>query len=236
MPQRVDLHIHSCLSPCGSLEMSPTRIVEQAVQARLNGIALTDHNTALHAPVMDRLCRKHGLAFLPGIEVTTTEEVHVLCLFAQVKDALTVGQEVYKALPDVANRPEQWGDQVVVNEQEEIEQVVEKVLANATSLSLDELYALVRKFDALFIPAHIDRPVFSLPAQLGFLPPNAGYDAVEITHHTLPEQYAELAAGYPVITGPDAHYLADIGRHPFTFDAPECSIAALRQVLSHQRS
>jgi len=117
---KLDLHIHSCVSPCGALEMSPSAIARAAVAAGLDGIALTDHNTALNTPACAEACRRAGLAFLAGVEVCTAEELHVLCLFDQVETALAFGADLYAQLPPVVNLPEKMGDQVYVDVEENI--------------------------------------------------------------------------------------------------------------------
>lgn len=216
-----DLHIHSCLSPCGSLEMSPRAIVSQARERGLDLIALTDHNSALNCPAFAAACLEFGQPALFGLEVMTREEVHILCLFSTVAQALELGERIYRLLPDVENDPERMGDQVYVDAQDVILGEVGKYLGNAADLSIADLEHLVLDADGLFIPAHIDRPAFSMTSQLGFLP-DGSYTAVEVSRYP-PEDPVE---GYTIITGSDAHYLESIGTKPFRFNAEERSLTS----------
>ncbi|MFP4417117.1 MAG: PHP domain-containing protein [Chitinispirillaceae bacterium] len=211
MHVKADLHIHSCLSPCGSLEMSPSAIVSEAKSKGLNAVALTDHNCARNAPVFARLCERNGLRWLVGMEITSLEEAHVLALFDSCDDCMILDQIIYEHLPDVKNKPEKWGDQVVVNEWDEIEQEVEKYLGTATDLPVDELISIIHHYNGLAIPSHIDKPVFSIVSQLGFLPPQF-YDAIEISAHDSWRQLQKRFGSFPYITASDSHYLDTIGQ------------------------
>jgi len=133
-----DLHIHSCLSPCGSLRMSPRAIVDAAVESGVDLIALTDHNTCAMGPIVAHTAEKAGLAFMYGIELQTSEEVHLLAYFDDGEACRALSEEVYAHLPDVKNDPRYFGDQVVVDEQENIVRTEEKLLLNSITLSLEE--------------------------------------------------------------------------------------------------
>ncbi len=204
-----DLHIHSCLSPCASLDMSPSKIVDAAKQEKLKMIALTDHNSALNCELTAKLCQKAGIHFIPGMEVCTREEVHVLCLFDQVSSVLKLNDLIYAKLPDILKPPEKFGDQVYVNEKEEIIGTVDKYLNSAADISLEELKELVFQMDGLFIPAHVDRQHFGLIAQLGFLPQD-NYSAIELSPYFKAGSHDLL--DYPVLTNSDAHELKNIGK------------------------
>jgi len=225
---RADLHLHSCLSPCGSLDSSPTRIAQRAASLGLDLIALTDHNSALNCPTFARACHAHGIVPLFGLEATSTEEVHCLCLFEGVEESLELGRLLYQHLPEIPNIPEISGDQVFVDEEETIIGSVEKQLTAAASLSMDQIAAYVLDLNGLFIPAHIDRYVNSVSSQLGFLP-EAPYSAVEVTKNPCPVD----TRAYPVVTNSDAHYLHDIGIRFTSFEARAATFegyaAALRE-------
>ncbi len=135
---KTDLHIHSCLSPCGSLEMSPKAIAEKGADLGLKLMALTDHNTALNCPAFEINCRENGIVPVFGVEVTSKEEAHIVALFETVETALDFGSFVYLLMPDMENNPEVLGDQIVVNEDEEIIDEVEKYLGNASELTIDK--------------------------------------------------------------------------------------------------
>ncbi|MBR4683570.1 MAG: PHP domain-containing protein [Spirochaetia bacterium] len=227
---RADFHIHSCVSPCASLEMSPAAIAEKAKEKGLDLVALTDHNTALNCPAFKANCDQQGLWSLYGMEVTSSEEAHLVCLFEDVDTALEFSEFVYKYMPDIENKPEVFGDQVYVDENEEILGEVEKYLGNASGLSIDDVREEVFFRNGLFIPAHVDKPVFSIVSQLGFLP-DAAYTAIEVFNPVNAKDYAK----YPVISDSDAHYLDDVAKKQLYIDVEEKSFAALRDSLQNNR-
>lgn len=211
MNLRADLHIHTCLSACGSLRMSPARIVRRAQAAGLDAIAVTDHNSARHVPLADRLCREAGLVLVPGLEAHTSEEIHVLCLFETAEAALAFGEVLYERLPPVRCVPEKMGDQVVVNEREEILETVERYLVNATNWTLTEMIEEVRAAGGLAVPAHADRPSSGVFGRLGFLPP-LPCPTIEVSpRYDVEKDPAGLSARHRLMTGSDAHEPDQIG-------------------------
>ncbi len=206
MLYRADFHIHSCLSPCASLEMSPAAIVRQAKKAGLNALALTDHNCSFNLPAFAEICRRENIAGLFGIEINSFEEAHVLGLFDNLDSAMALGQRVYDSLPDIANKPEIMGDQPIVDEKDEILGFAEKTLYGASSLNIHALLEEIHQGGGLCIPAHIARPSHSLISQLGFIP-DEDFDAVELRKGDEPV----LRGNYPVLTNSDSHYLETIG-------------------------
>jgi len=228
MTIRADLHIHSCLSPCGELTMSPRTIVSTAVREGLHLIALTDHNTTRNIPAFAAACAREHLPALYGCEVTSVEEVHVLALFAEPQTAIRFGDEVYASLPHDRRDPERFGDQVVVDEEETIVETLDSYLIAATPFPLDEIGRRIHAAGGLYIPAHIDRSAFSVWSQLGFLPAD-DYDAVEITGAD-----GRIEAGtYPRICSSDAHQPEAIGRRWIEYEgaAPrfETLVTAMRE-------
>jgi 3',5'-nucleoside bisphosphate phosphatase len=223
MIYRGDFHIHSCLSPCASLEMSPSAIVERAVAAGLNAVALTDHNAPFNLPAFEYCCRKAGLKALYGMEVTSVEEAHLLCLFDSIEPAMELGQLIYDSLPEVENIPERFGDQVIVDEHEDILGFADKFLISASAYDVSAILSMVHSMGGLFVPAHIDRQVYGIIAQLGFLPDEA-YDAIELTSRG----DAKLAQHYPVLRSSDSHQLDSIGAAFTEFEADSFTVAALR--------
>lgn len=231
-----DLHLHSCLSPCGSLESSPRAIARRAREMQLDLIALTDHNSCLNAPAFAAACAAEGVACLLGAEVTCAEEAHCLCLFATVAQALEFGQLVYRHLLPIPNKPEKWGDQVWVNEEEEIEGEVDLFLVSPTTISLEDLAATVHRMDGLFIPAHVDRLAMSLTSQLGFVPPG-DYDALEVVKpgQTLAGLGLPAECSYSLICDSDAHHPDYLGQRHFRFQAPAADFAGLKAALAAGR-
>jgi PHP family Zn ribbon phosphoesterase len=226
---KADLHIHSCLSPCGSLEMSPSAIARRAAEAGIGAAAVTDHNSALNCAVFGECCREAGILPIYGIEVTTLEEAHVLCLFATAEQAESLGRTVYEALPEVPCLPQKFGDQVYVDKEDNILGEVRKYLISAAEISLEQLFKMTTSAGGMFIPAHIDKPVFSVPSQLGFLP-KMDYTALESTGIPCPVD----TGLWPVIQSSDAHYLEDIGKRTILLDTEEFSFRSIKAAVENR--
>jgi len=229
MLYRADFHIHSCLSPCAALEMSPSAIVRRAMEVGLNAIALSDHNCAFNLPAFAAVCAHHKLDCLFGIEVTTLEEAHILCLFDELDKAMQLGELVYESLPDIPNQPERFGDQPIVDENNNILGFAEKFLISASAYDVNTLLDLVHSLGGLFVPAHIDRAVFGIISQLGFLP-EEDFDAVELTA----KGDLSLARHYPVVRNSDSHQLMTIGAACTEFETTSWSVSNLRSALWKQ--
>lgn len=198
--------------------MSPRVIAEELSKRDIKIAALTDHNTSLNCPAFKLACEKLGIFPLFGMEAQSLEEVHCLCLFEDLKIAMDFSQEIYELLPNIKNIPEKMGDQVFVNEEDEILGEVEKYLVISIPLSIDEIEKKVHDLGGLFIPAHADRPAFSMFSQLGYIP-KGNYDAIEVTRippmvqNPLTQELEPLETyDYPLISDSDAHYEEHIGR------------------------
>ena len=215
-----DLHIHSCLSPCGSLRMSPRAIVNAAVECGIDLIALTDHNTCAMGPIVAHTAERAGLAFLYGIEVQTREEVHLLAYFDDCVACRALSEEIYAYLPDVKNNPEYFGDQVVVDEQENIIRTEERLLLNSITLSLEDVTERVRAHGGLPVPAHIDRGAFSLLGQLGFFPDTTAFPIVEVWGTMVPSECERMA----IFRSSDAHEPEQIGRRTTVLTVERVSV------------
>lgn len=232
---RADLHIHSCLSPCALLEMSPRAIAHWARTAGLDLIALTDHNTARNAPAFAEACRDEEVRALFGVEVNTAEEAHVLCLFDDPHRARAFGDEMYARLPPIVCRPEWMGDQPVVDADGDIVEMLDIWLGGATNLPLTDLCAMARKAGALCIPSHIDRPRMSLCSQLGRVP-DLPYDAVEVSRpYREAEDPARVRGRYAMLRSSDAHALDDLGRGWTELDTDDASLPSLRAAFKRLR-
>jgi len=205
-----DLHIHTCLSPCGDLEMAPRNIVQRAVEVGLDVIAITDHNSAKNVPAVIDAAVGAPLTVVPGMEVQTREEVHVLTLFGDLGSLRQWQDRVERGLPDVANKPDYFGDQPIVTAAGEIIGFEPKLLLASVAMTVEEVFRIVAGLGGYSIPAHVDRMSFSIIGQLGFIPPSLPIRVVEVFDlaklHNLPS-IQELH----VITASDAHFLADIG-------------------------
>ena len=214
-----DLHNHSCLSPCGSLDLSPRRLVQIAAGKGLRVMALTDHNSSLNCPAFARLCPEYGIIPVFGMEATTAEEIHVLCLFTSLEASLAFGEYAYSILVPFPNDPDKAGDQVYVDRDDNIEGEVENYLLNPLELSIEEIGAKVAGYSGIVIPAHVDRPAFSMSSQLGVVTggPWAALECVRIPPAANGSPLDTL--GYPLVTSSDAHYPEHVVRRPFTLAA-----------------
>jgi hypothetical protein len=225
-----DLHIHSTLSPCAALEMSPAAIVGRARELSLDLIAVTDHNSMANAFVTAALAEKAGVKALFGMEAQTREDVHVLCYFEDRLQAGRFDERVYSLLPDVRNNPDTFGDQVVVDEQDNIVRHEEKLLINALDITLIGLLELVRLHGGLAIPAHVEAPPYGLLVNLGMVPAELAEAPLEIAYESSREQALREFPGlrlHPLLRNSDAHYLRDIGRARTLFTASSPTLPAL---------
>ena len=219
-----DLHIHTCLSPCGGLDMAPRAIVAAALNKGLDLIAITDHNTCAMAETVARVANAHGLAFLYGIEFQTAEEVHVLGYFDDAAHCRAAAAEAYSHLPDRRNDPLVFGDQVIVDEDETILVFEPKLLVNSLSLDIEHVFHLIRNHGGLPVPAHVDREAFGIIAQLGFIPDNLQPALVEVAGKTVPCSLGDVA----VLRSSDAHSLDEIGQRTTTIVLESISVRELR--------
>lgn len=233
---RADLHVHSCLSPCGSLRLSPREIARRARAAGLDAIALTDHNTARQAPAVGRCCRAAGLILVPGVEAHTSEEIHVLCLFERDDDAVAFGRRLYRRLPPIRCVLAKMGDQVISDDEGVIVGRLTRFLANATNWTLSELVKQASSAGGLAIPAHVDRPAGGLLARLGFVPP-LSFPALEVSpHYDRRRDPLGLAGRHQLITGSDAHEPEDIGRASVQLEVAERSVRGVLDALRAERA
>lgn len=209
-----DLHIHTCLSPCATLDMTPMKIVREALLNKLSVIAITDHNSAENVSAVIACARDTKLHVIPGMEIASAEEVHIVALFETVEQAQAVQEVVFEHLPPGENDEELFGLQIIANEFDEVERFDKRLLVSATSLSIDHAVSLVHDHQGLVIAAHIDREGYGIIGQLGFIPDYLKLDALEISRRMgLAEARARFAeySRFPFITSSDAHQLFEVG-------------------------
>lgn len=211
-----DLHIHSCLSPCADDDMTPWNLVGMARVKGLDVIALTDHNTARNTPEAMAAGESYGVQVIPGMEITSREEVHILGYFSSVPEALAAGEAVYAHLPQVQNQPALFGNQIIIGADDSPSGTLEKLLINATDLSVEEVCALVRAFGGVPVPAHINRGSNGMIGALGLMPFLPDYPVVEVYPGVPCPAYA--TKGRFVIHSSDAHRLEDIQERIFSLD------------------
>ncbi len=202
-----DLHMHSCLSPCGDELMTPSNICGMAKIKGLDMIAVCDHNTARQLPAIKAVADAYGVALLPGMEITTREEVHLLSYFKTVDEALAFSEWIYPHLPDIPNAPDFFGHQYLMNDDDEVVSEEKKLLLSALDLSIDDLCEEILARGGAPVPAHINRGSNGILQALGFLPDSLHVPAVEISRSTpCPEGYEDMHRLY----SSDAHRLEDI--------------------------
>lgn len=224
MKVHCDLHIHSALSPCGEERMTPNNIVNMALVAGLELIALTDHNTCGNCRAAIEVGKRNGIAVIPGMELTTQEDAHVLCLFPHIDAAEEFERTVVRPRRmQIKNRPEIFGRQLIMNAGDEIIGEEEALLIPATDISAGQLQCLCRRLGGAAIPAHIDKQSNSLLASLGFIDAEMCFPVCEITpgcdENALRLAHAELADTV-FIRDSDAHDLGPVGTNGFTLDLP----------------
>ena len=233
-----DLHLHSCLSPCGDNDMTPHNIANMAVLNGLSIIALTDHNSCKNCPAIIKAAEKLPLIVVPGMELCTSEEVHVVCLFYHLEDAMAFDSYVHSKLPDIKNRPDIFGEQKILDEQDNPIGIEEKLLINAADISVMDLKELSARFHMVCFPAHIDKSSNSIIANLGWIPDECGFTAVEIAHLENIEPYREQFPNilpFHIVTDSDAHYLWDIAEAVRTLPDDIQNVAALLDFLKSSK-
>ncbi len=208
-----DFHLHSCLSPCGDNEMTPANIVGMAFVNGLNAIALTDHNSVKNCPALLKAAEQYGITALCGMELTTEEEVHTVCLFPDYPSAKKWGDYVYQKLMKIENNPDIFGRQLVMDEEENILFEEPNLLINATCIDFENVFDGVFSLGGIAFPAHVDKNANSLISNLGFVPPESSFKIAEV--HNL-EKLPQLTESHPyfkdcmILSSSDAHYLENI--------------------------
>lgn len=218
-----DFHIHSCLSPCGDEDSTPNNIVNMALLKGLNAIALSDHNTGKNCPAAMAVGKKNGLVVLPAMELTTCEDIHILCLFEKYEDLQKLENHIQDTRLKIRNKPEVFGRQLIMNENDEVTGEEETLLIVSSGVSVDEAAALVKGFGGIPVPAHIDKQANGIVGILGTFDYGLGFDIVECT--------GDAGVNLPKITDSDAHYLWDISEAEHFIEAETCSAHGVFEAL-----
>ncbi len=224
-----DLHIHSCLSPCANDDMTPANICGMAAVKGLQMIAITHHNCAPDLPAAKACCDAYGLLLIPGMEITTKEEVHLLGYFETVEQALELSDFLKTHLPNKKNKPQFFGNQLVMDEDDNVIAEEDALLIGATDLRLSELVNIIRERGGVPVPAHINRGSNGLLINLGMMPEELCFTAVEVSR-ALPCPHTPQV-GKVVLHSSDAHYLGDILEPEVTVSIPELSSGAFLEML-----
>ena len=230
---KCDLHIHTCLSPCADLDMYPSALVEKSLDSGLDVIGICDHNASENVRYVIEASRGKPIHVFPGMEITSREEVHVIALFENIDNLLRIQKIVYDSLSGT-NREEIFGCQAIVNDSDEVEGFNDRLLIGSTGISLQNTVETVHSFGGIAIAAHIDRESFSVLGQLGFIPSDIRFDALEISRKTglkeAREKYPDLR-DYTFIESSDAHCIRDIGEGFTKIFMEKPSLSELRMAL-----
>lgn len=230
-----DFHIHSALSPCGDEDMTPNNIVNMAAIKGLDIIALTDHNSSGNCAAAMAAAKGLPLMVLPGMELCTAEECHIVCLFPHLPECLSFDEYVRARYAPVKNKPDIFGRQLFMDSEDEIVGEEETLLTTSTEISVDEVSDLVAGFGGVAFPAHIDRPSYSVLAMLGFLAPEMGFHTAELSKHC--QSVEELLPSHPylseyrIVRNSDAHYLGDIAERENCLELAELTATGVIEWL-----
>ena len=208
-----DLHMHSCLSPCGDDDMTPNNIAGMGVLNGLNIMALTDHNTSKNCPAFFKAAKKNGIIPIAGMELTTAEDIHIVCLFPELEAAMEFDNTVDLHRVKYPNRTDIFGNQLILDENDELVGTEDFFLPNATDITVEQTPELVRRYGGFCYPAHIDREANGIIATLGDFPPDSGFTAAEFHDSGNIEEYSKKypeVSGKKIIVSSDAHYLWNI--------------------------
>ena len=230
-----DLHIHSCLSPCANNEMTPNNIVNMAVLSGLDIIAITDHNSCKNCQAVMQAGKKVGLCVVPGMELCTSEEIHVICLFETLDCAKAFEEHIVSKSLIIKNKEDVFGQQIIMDCDDNMLGREDRLLLTSTNISICELPTLSNSFNAVMFPAHIDRTSFSIISVLGDFTDNPRFSLAEISN---PEIKGKLLQTYDnlrkvnIIHNSDAHTLADIARPHWCIQLAKMSIESLISKLN----
>lgn len=235
MNLKYDFHLHSCLSPCGDNDMTPYNLVNMAKLLGYDILALTDHNSCLNCPAALKAGEEAGITVVPGMELCTSEEIHAVCLFPDLKKALEFSDYVKSTMPPVKNDASIFGEQLIMDSTDRIIGNEEILLTAASGISIDDAVKEVSRFGGAVFPAHLDRASYSVLSVLGFMYPEMGFAAAEFTHKAYIPQYEEkhpLLKEMKKLRNSDAHYLENMVEPSVEIDLPECSAEAVVSYLN----
>lgn len=219
IPVSYDMHIHSCLSPCGDDDMTPGNIVGMAALLGLDVIALTDHNTCKNCPAFMSLAEDFGIVAVPGMELTTSEEVHVLCYFENLTDALAFDKYVESHILPIPLNSQFFGNQIIIDKDDNPCGTFDTLLISATDISFDKAYDIIKEYNGIMVPAHLDKSSTSLLSNLGLIPEDSKFRIAELRN---PSRYDELKSLHPylnfchILSSTDAHKLESL-KEPLNF-------------------
>lgn len=234
MQYRYDLHLHSCLSPCGDEDMTPYNLVHMAKLLELDIIALTDHNTVGNCKSAMKVGEEVGVVVVPGMELCTAEEIHMVCLFPDLPSAEAFEAEVRPGLPPVKNKAEVYGRQLYMDEGDGVLGEEEILLVTASAIPVGQAGALCEKHGGFCYPAHIDRASYSVLAAFGMITEDMGFTCAEVTAKADLEALTTAnpcLARMKLLRSSDAHYLENMSEAADVIFLPRCTASALLEAL-----
>lgn len=232
-----DLHVHSCLSPCGDEDMTPNNIAGMAAIKGLNIVALTDHNTAKNCPAFFEACKKQGIIPIAGVELSTEEDIHIVCLFEELDDAMRFDKALEAHLMPIDNRPEIFGEQIILNGEDEPIGEVQRLLISPTDLPIGDAVRLAKEYNAHVHPAHIDRETNGIITILGDIPSEYGFKIFELRDRANSERISSIVEELNeknILVCSDAHQLWNISEAENSFmidDEPYSSKLVRKRVF-----
>lgn len=229
-----DFHIHSCLSPCGDNDMTPNNIVNMSALKGLDAIAITDHNCGENAKAAMEAAKELPLTVIPGMEIETSEEIHMVALFPDVSSLMKMQEIVANALPPIKNKPAIFGEQIIMDKHDKIVDFKKQFLITACSLNIFEVAGKVRELGGVVFPAHIDKSSYSVLSNLGSIPEELEFSTVEIKKNPVPQNLCDMGveAKYNILHNSDAHYLWDISEKENYIDCKSTSIEDILHKIS----
>lgn len=230
-----DFHIHSALSPCGDNDMTPNNLINMSIIKGLDAVALTDHNACENVRAVAAVAGDK-IIFIPGMEVETSEEVHIVTLFPTADAAEEMQRILTDSSPFIPNRPEIFGNQYIMDENDEICGEIDRMLVTASGLDIYTVVAAAKDLGGIAYPAHIDRESYSVLSNLGFIPPDLDISAVEITEKSRAALEGEYSNRYNIITSSDAHYLWDISERNHYIEVSDASVRGILNAISNRLS
>ena len=230
-----DFHIHSVLSPCGDNDMTPNNLINMSIIKGLDAVALTDHNACENVRAAAAVAGDK-IIFIPGMEVETSEEVHIVTLFPTADAAEEMQRILVDSSPYIPNRPEIFGNQYIMDENDEICGEIDRMLVTASGLDIYTVVAAAKDLGGIAYPAHIDRESYSVLSNLGFIPPDLDISAVEITEKSRTALEGEYSNRYNIITSSDAHYLWDISERNHYIEVSDASVRGILNAISNRLS
>ncbi len=230
-----DFHIHSALSPCGDNDMTPNNLINMSIIKGLDAVALTDHNACENVRAAAAVAGDK-IIFIPGMEVETSEEVHIVTLFPTADAAEEMQRILVDSSPFIPNRPEIFGNQYIMDENDEICGEIDRMLVTASGLNIYTVVAAAKDLGGIAYPAHIDRESYSVLSNLGFVPPDLDISAVEITEKSRTALEGEYSNRYNIITSSDAHYLWDISERNHYIEVSDASVRGILNAISNRLS